>query len=52
MRVRVNDVRDLGIGCLLRLAKYSNGTSSLIHYIAGIRSSATRDRCQNIGATG
>jgi hypothetical protein len=28
-----------------RLAKYCNGTSSLIHYITGIRSSTTHDRC-------
>ncbi len=42
----LTSVRDLGIGCApRRLAKYCNGTSSLIHYITGIRSSTTQDRC-------
>jgi hypothetical protein len=45
LRCTVDSVRDLGIGCLRRLAKYCNDTSSLIHYITGVRSSATRDRC-------
>jgi hypothetical protein len=42
-------VRDLGIGYQWYLAKYGNGTSSLINYITCILSSSTHDRCSVCG---
>jgi hypothetical protein len=44
-------VRDLGIGYQWCLAKYDNGTSSLINYIACILSNSTRDRCSVYGTS-
>ncbi len=44
-------VRDLGIGYQWCLAKYGNGTSSLIDYITCILSSSTRVRCSVYGTS-